>query len=54
MTILDYIIIAAVAALFVLAIIAYKKKPHCACRQGGGCSGNCAGCGCECRISGDK
>ena len=44
MTILDFSIIAVVAALFVLALIAYKKKPRCACGQDGGCCGNCAGC----------
>ena len=44
MTILDCSIIAVVAALFVLALIAYKKKPRCACGQDGGCCGNCAGC----------
>lgn len=47
MTILDYSIIVVVAALFVLALIAYKKKPRCACGQDGGCCGNCTGCCCK-------
>ena len=44
MTILDYFIIAVVAALFVLALIAYKKKSRYACGQDGSCCGNCSGC----------
>ena len=44
MTILDCAIVAVVAALFVLALIAYKKKPRCTCGQVGGCCGNCARC----------
>ena len=43
MSAIDYIIIASVAALFVLAIIAYKKKPHCSSGCGN-CSGCCRGC----------
>lgn len=40
----DYIIIAAVAGLFMLAFAAYKKKPRCACGKSGGCGGNCGAC----------
>ena len=45
MTLLDYLIIAVVAALFILALIVYRKKPRCSCGCSGGCSGNCAVCG---------
>ena len=45
MILLDYIIIAAVVGLFILAFTVYKKKPHRAC---GGCNGNCALCFCKC------
>ena len=48
MMVLDYIIIAVVAALFILAFSIYRKKPHCSCGSSGGCSGNCSACGSAC------
>lgn len=54
MTIIDYVIIAVVTALFALAMIAYRKKPHCSCGQNAECCGNCAGCRCKCGISANK
>ena len=54
MSLPDYIIIAIVAALFVLALIVYKKKPHCSCGCGGGCGGNCAECRSVCGCRSEK
>jgi len=44
MSVLDYIIIAVVCLLFILAYKAYKKKPHCSCSCKTGCSGNGSNC----------
>lgn len=54
MALRDCFIIAVVAALFVIAIIVYRKKPRCACGKDSGCNGNCAGCSCKCGIFADK
>jgi len=48
MTALDYVIIVLVAALFLFALLVYRKKAHCSCGKSGGCSGCCAACGRGC------
>ena len=45
---LDWIIIVIVAALLVLALVAYNKKGSCSCGSSN-CSGNCAGCQYKCK-----
>lgn len=48
MSILDWLILAAVGALLVLAFRAARSKKGCSCGGGGGCCGNCAACHTPC------
>ena len=52
MSILDWLILALVGALLVLAFRAARNKKGCAC--GSGCSGNCAACGMSCGRKTEK
>ncbi len=47
MSILDWLIIAAVAALIVIAIRVWAKSGSCSCSSGS-CCGNCSACGRNC------
>jgi len=53
MTIIDYVIIAVVIILFILAFIMYKKKPHCSCGRCDECL-NCTRCNYKINISNKK
>ena len=44
MSILDWLILALVGALVVLAFRAARGKKGCSCGCGGGCCGSCAAC----------
>ncbi len=46
MSVLDWLILALVAALLVLAFRAARSRKGCAC---GSCCGNCAACGMPCK-----
>ena len=44
MSVLDWLILAAVGALMVLSFRAARSKKGCSCGCGGGCCGSCAAC----------
>ena len=47
MSVLDWLILAAVAALIVIAIRVWKKSGSCSCSSGS-CYGNCSACSMNC------
>ena len=49
MSVLDWLILALVAVLLVLAFRTARSKKGCACGSGGSCCGNCAACGTPCK-----
>ncbi len=53
MSVLDWLILAAVAALIVLAIRVWHKSGSCSCSSGS-CCGNCSACGMDCKKKKDK
>ncbi len=53
MSVLDWLILAAVAALIVIAVRAWKKSGSCSCSSGS-CTGNCSACGRNCRKEDNK
>lgn len=44
---IDYLLIAVIAAAFVGAVL-YRRRHRGCCGSGGGCCGNCAGCAAAC------
>ncbi len=48
MSLLDWIILAAVAALIVIAIRVWHKSGSCSCSSGS-CCGNCSACSMKCK-----
>ena len=53
MSVLDWLILAAVAALIVLAIRVWHKSGNCSCSSGS-CCGNCSACGKKCKKEREK
>ena len=44
MSILDWLILAAVAALIVIAVRVWRRSGSCSCSSGGSCCGSCSAC----------
>ncbi|MCR4606702.1 MAG: hypothetical protein K5771_03140 [Oscillospiraceae bacterium] len=48
MRIIDWLILAGVAALIVIAVRVWIKSGSCSCSSGGSCCGNCSACSMNC------